>query len=212
MEYLKGKKLIDYKNAPQKIRNDLAKKLFITWYYPFYKYGIIHGDPHLGNYSVDQKNNINLFDYGCVRIFPPKFVKGVIDLYFALKNKDQKKIKAAYVAWGFNNIDEKLMSSLNKWALFLYDPILHNGVRKIQESDSGIYGAKIAGEVHQELKKYGGVKPPREFVFMDRAAVGLGSIFIHLKAEVNWYKIFHDLIKDFDVKKVTQNQKKALKS
>ena len=47
---------------------------------------------------------------------------------------------------------------------------------------------------------------------MDRAAVGLGSIFIHLKAEVNWYKIFHDLIKDFDVKKVTQNQKKALKS
>ena len=212
MEYLKGKKLIDYKNAPQKIRNDLAKKLFITWYYPFYKYGIIHGDPHLGNYSVDQKNNINLFDYGCVRIFPPKFVKGVIDLYFALKNKDQKKIKAAYVAWGFNNIDDKLMSSLNKWALFLYDPILHNGIRKIQESDSGIYGAKIAGEVHQELKKYGGVKPPREFVFMDRAAVGLGSIFIHLKAEVNWYKIFHDLIKDFDVKKVSLNQKKALQS
>jgi len=136
------------------ITNELAKKLFMAWYLPFYKYGIIHGDPHLGNYSVDNKNNINLFDYGCVRIFPPKFVKGVIDLYFALKEKDNKKIKTAYQVWGFKDIDDKLMNVLNKWALFLYDPILKNEVRKIQDSDSGIYGAKIASEVHKELKKY----------------------------------------------------------
>ena len=212
MQYLEGKELIEYKNAPQKIRNELAKKLFMAWYYPFYKYGIIHGDPHLGNYSVDKKNNINLFDYGCVRIFPATFVKGVIDLYFALKENDNSKIKKAYEAWGFKDIDDKLMAVLNKWALFLYDPILKNEVRRIQDSDSGIYGAKIAGEVHRELKKYGGVKPPREFVFMDRAAVGLGSIFIHLKAEINWYKLFHALIKDFSVKTIDNNQKKVLKS
>ena len=212
MQYLEGKKLIEYKNAPQKLRNELAKKLFMAWYYPFYKYGIIHGDPHLGNYSVDKKNNINLFDYGCVRIFPAKFVKGVIDLYFALKENDNSKIKKAYEAWGFKDIDDKLMAVLNKWALFLYDPILKNEVRRIQDSDSGIYGAKIAGEVHKELKKYGGVKPPREFVFMDRAAVGLGSVFMHLKAEVNWYRVFHELIDNFDQKKLTEKQQNTLKS
>ena len=210
MEYLDGKKLIEYKNSSQKVRNDLAKKLFMAWYFPFYKFGIIHGDPHLGNYSVNKDNNINLFDYGCVRIFPAKFVKGVIDLYFALKEKNNEKIKLAYKAWGFKDIDDKLMNVLNKWALFLYDPILKNEVRRIQDSDSGIYGAKIAGEVHKELRKYGGVKPPREFVFMDRAAVGLGSIFIHLKAEINWYKLFHELIKDFSVKNLETNQKNAI--
>ena len=210
MSYLDGNKLIKYKNSSQKVRNDLAKKLFMAWYYPFYKYGIIHGDPHLGNYSVNKDNNINLFDYGCVRIFPAKFVKGVIDLYFALKEKNNHKIKLAYKAWGFKDIDDKLMNVLNKWALFLYDPILKNEVRRIQDSDSGIYGAKIASEVHKELRKYGGVKPPREFVFMDRAAVGLGSIFIHLKAEINWYKLFHELIKDFSVKNLEKNQKRAI--
>ncbi len=210
MEYLDGKKLIEYKNSSQKVRNDLAKKLFMAWYYPFYKYGIIHGDPHLGNYSVNKENNINLFDYGCVRIFPAKFVQGVIDLYFALKEKNNEKIKMAYKVWGFKDIDDKLMNVLNKWALFLYDPILKNEVRRIQDSDSGIYGAKIAGEVHKELRKYGGVKPPREFVFMDRAAVGLGSIFIHLKAEINWYKLFHELIKDFSLKNLETNQKNAI--
>ena len=84
-------------------------------------------------------------------------------------------------------------------------------VQKIQESDSGVYGAKVAAEVHSELKKLGGVKPPKEFVFMDRAAVGLGSVFMHLKAEVNWYKIFHTLIENFNEKQLDKKQQKALK-
>ena len=83
-------------------------------------------------------------------------------------------------------------------------------VQKIQESESGVYGAQIASEVHRELKKLGGVKPPKEFVFMDRAAVGLGSVFMHLKAEVNWYKIFHDLIDNFNQKKLMERQQNAL--
>ena len=80
-----------------------------------------------------------------------------------------------------------------------------------RESDSGIYGAQIASEVHQELKKLGGVKPPKEFVFMDRAAVGLGSVFMHLKAEVNWYRIFNNLIENFQEKELNKRQQKALK-
>ncbi len=41
--------------------------MFKAWYLPFYKYGIIHGDPHLGNYSADKNLNINLLDFGCIR-------------------------------------------------------------------------------------------------------------------------------------------------
>jgi hypothetical protein len=62
------------------------------------------------------------------------------------------------------------------------------------------------------LRKLGGVKPPKEFVFMDRAAVGLGSVFMHLKAEVNWYQIFHHLIDNFNEKKLNERQQKTLKS
>ncbi len=59
-------------------------------------------------------------------------------------------------------------------------------------------GRKVAAKVHQELRKVGGVEPPREFVLMDRAAVGLGSVFMRLKAEVNWHRIFEDMIENFD--------------
>ena len=45
---------------------------------------------------------------------------------------------------------------------------------------------------------------------MDRAAIGLGSVFLHLKAEVNWYKIFQDLINDFDPSKLANRQEQIL--
>ena len=81
--------------------------------------------------------------------------------------------------------------------------------RRIQEAEREPMGRDIAEEVHRELRRLGGVQPPREFVFMDRAAVGLGSVFMHLKAEINWHRLFHELIADFDLK-VAERQSKAL--
>jgi hypothetical protein len=75
-----------------------------------------------------------------------------------------------------------------------------------------MYGARVAGKVHRELRRLGGVTPPREFVLMDRAAIGLGSVFLHLKAEINWYRMFHELIEGFDSAALARRQKKALKS
>ena len=74
-----------------------------------------------------------------------------------------------------------------------------------------MYGAKVANKVHAELRRLGGVTPPREFVLMDRAAIGLGSVFLHLKAEINWHRLFQDLIGDFDVDKLEKRQSAALK-
>mgnify|MGYP000961342696 CR=1 FL=1 len=211
MSWLEGDSILKYKNDKKEVRNILAKNMFYAWYKPFYEYGIIHGDPHLGNYTIQKNLSVNLFDFGCMRIFKGKFIQGVIDLYFALQNNDQAKIVHAYEQWGFQDITKKKIEVLNKWAGFIYEPLMKDKVQKIQENDSGIYGAQIAAEVHNELKKLGGIKPPKEFVFMDRAAVGLGSVFMHLKAEVNWYKIFNSLIENFDAKEMDKRQQKALK-
>ena len=211
MSWLEGKPILEFRKTKKEIRNKIAKNMFYTWYRPFYKYGIIHGDPHLGNYTVRSDYSINLFDFGCRRIFKGKFIQGVIDLYFALQQNNMAQAVHAYEQWGFEHITKKKLSVLNKWANFLYSPLLEDKVQKIQESDSGIFGAQVAAEVHQELKKLGGIKPPKEFVFMDRAAVGLGSVFMHLKAEVNWYRIFHDLIDHFNVNKLNEKQQNTLK-
>src|SRR5210317_192171 len=198
-------------NSDIGMRNKVALNMFKAWYIPFYKFGVIHGDPHLGNYTIRPDGGVNLMDFGCIRIFRPDFVTGVIELYQALRDGNEEKAVNAYKSWGFENPSKELISVLNIWANFIYQPLLEDKVRLINPSESGQYGRETAEKVHEELKKLGGVTPPREFVLMDRAAIGLGSVFLRLKAEVNWYRLFHDLIADFDETKLAKRQKAALK-
>ncbi len=186
MAWLDGEKLMSFKDAPLETRNRIGTAMFKAWWVPFSHYGVIHGDPHLGNYTVRSETGpegaevrgINLLDYGCIRIFPPKFVAGVVDLYEGLRHDDQDRIVHAYETWGFKNLSRPLIDTLNIWARFIYGPILDDRVRTVANGvEPGQYGRREAFQVHQALKALGGVKVPREFVFMDRAAVGLGAVF-----------------------------------
>ena len=214
MSWIEGQKLMVWlETAPsQEARNQVAMNMFRAWYVPFYFYGVIHGDPHLGNYSIDSDLNINLMDFGSIRIFRPEFVAGVIELYRALSKQDDDLARQAYAKWGFHGLDDEAITVLNMWAGFIYAPLLSDEVRPIQQMRGGSEGRELAGRVHQELKRIGGIKPPREFVLMDRAAVGLGSVFMHLKAEVNWHRLFHNLIDDFDIAQLGQRQSEVCKA
>lgn len=212
MTWADGAPLLGCADAAQEVRNAIAFNMFRAWYVPFYNFGVIHGDPHLGNYSVRPDNHVNLLDFGCVRIFSPAFVEGVIDLYRALEANDRALAVHAYERWGFSGLSNEMIDVLNLWAGFVYGPLLEDRVRPIQEraGEGGSYGRTVAEKVHAELRRVGGVKPPREFVLVDRAAIGLGSVFLRLGAEINWYRIFHDLIRDFDADSLGRRQAEAL--
>jgi predicted unusual protein kinase regulating ubiquinone biosynthesis (AarF/ABC1/UbiB family) len=209
--WLDGKPILEYKNADLEIRNRLAMNMFRAWYVPLYHYGVIHGDPHLGNYSVCDNQDINLMDFGCIRIFPARFIGGVIDLYHALMDDDKARAVQAYETWGFTGLTHDQIDTLNIWARFLYAPVMDDKVRTIGETSNGVYGRETAEKVHKKLKELGGgINVPREFVFMDRAALGLGSVFIHLQAEVNWYRLFNEMIDGFNVDRLHETQQSAL--
>jgi predicted unusual protein kinase regulating ubiquinone biosynthesis (AarF/ABC1/UbiB family) len=185
-------------NPPLEARNRVAEALFRAWYVPFYRYGVIHGDPHMGNYQVRPDGTVNLLDFGAIRVFPASFARGVIDLFEAIRDHDDEKAAVAYRNWGFDDITPTKVTVLNGWARFLYEPLLDDRVRRIQENEDGQYGRSVAEGVHTGLKSIGGVRPPREFVLMDRSAVGLGSVFLRLKAELNWSRLYHEVTAEFD--------------
>ena len=212
MTWLPGKPMqqrID-EDPPKEVRNHIAKAMFRAWYVPFYRYGVIHGDPHLGNYQIRADEGLNLLDFGAIRVFPPKFVRGVIDLYEAIRDGDDAKAQFAYEGWGFENLSKAQIAMLNQWAAFVYEPLLQDRVRRIQDNDDPQYGRSVAEKVHAGLKETGGVRPPREFVLMDRSALGLGSVFVRLRAEQNWFRLFHELVDDFNTEDVAARQAAAL--
>jgi predicted unusual protein kinase regulating ubiquinone biosynthesis (AarF/ABC1/UbiB family) len=212
MTWLEGRPILEFaESAPVELRNEIALRMFRTWYVPFYYYGVIHGDPHLGNYTVGADHTLNLLDFGCVRIFSPGFVKGVIDLYHALERDDRELAVEAYRSWGFGELSHELIDVLNRWARFVYGPLLDDRDRMIQErAKPGSDGRNLVDDVHRDLRRLGGIAPPRAFVFMDRAAVGLGSVFLHLQARINWHRLFHELIDDFDEAVLATRQREAL--
>src|SRR6185312_12970370 len=129
MNWLEGAPFLEaVKTAPAARRNDIARHMFRAWYVPFYYYGV------------------NLLDFGCVRIFPAPFVEGVIDLYHALDRDDPALAVKAYESWGFHNLSREMIATLNRWANFLYAPLLDDRKRRIQETE-GAYGRDVAEEV-----------------------------------------------------------------
>jgi len=213
MTWITGKPILEFKSHSLADRNRIAETMFRAWWHPFSHYAAIHGDPHLGNYTIRENLDLNLLDYGCIRTFRPQFVEGVISLYTALLKNDNALAVHAYETWGFKNLKKELVDALNIWARFIYAPMLDDRVRTVADGvEPSAYGRKEAFQVHQLLKQLGPVKPPREFVFMDRAAIGLGAVFLHLQAEMNFYKFFNEEIADFSLADVTKRQKKAFET
>ncbi len=212
MTWLDGRGLDDFKGASLEVRNSIAALLFEAWWGPMIHIGVIHGDPHLGNYTLaGEAERLNLLDFGCIRIFPPRFVAGVVRLYRALISGDREEQREAYRSWGFEGLTDALMDVLNLWARFIYGPLLDDRVRTVADGVKvGDYGRREAFQVRQQLKAQGPVTIPREFVFMDRAAIGLGSAFLRLEAELNWRRLFEASIADFSEEAVAVRQAKAL--
>jgi predicted unusual protein kinase regulating ubiquinone biosynthesis (AarF/ABC1/UbiB family) len=215
MTWLDGRRLLDYTGRPLEERNQIARAMFRAWWFPFSHYGVIHGDPHLGNYTVFENGEgraagINLLDYGCMRTFAPKFIQGVVDLYHGLLRNDRALVVHAYETWGFAGLSNELIDILNIWANFIYGPMLEDRVRTIADQvRPGMYGRQEAFRVHRGLQEKGPVKVPREFVFMDRAAIGLGGVFLHLDAELNFHRLFEDTIAGSDLADVAGRQRAA---
>ena len=218
MTWLDGRPITAYRSAPLDVRNRITTRLFRAWWNPMSAYGVIHGDPHLGNYAVADANGedeegsaVNLLDFGCIRIFPASFVGGVVALYRALQADDRDGQAAAYRTWGFGDLSGELLDALNLWARFIYGPLLDDRERTVADGvKPGHYGRREAFAVREKLKTLGPVRIPREFVFMDRAAIGLGAAFLHLDAKLNFHRLFEEAIAGFDETAVAARQADAL--
>lgn len=211
MDWLEGRKLDEAATAlDQAERNRLGLAMFRLWYTPFYHYGIIHGDPHMGNYTLRPDGGINLLDFGCIRIFKPQIIQAVVLLFEALSEENEEKACEAYKLWGFDKLNKEQIEVLNIWARFIYSPVLFDGLYDLESTNSTARGKDTARKIHSELKKTGAVTIPREFVMIDRASIGLGGLFLRLGAKVNWHRVFRELTCDFDLETLRQRQTELL--
>ena len=212
MTWLEGVPFREALKAPQAERDAIGRALYEAWFAPLYRFGVVHGDAHLGNYTVRADGGINLLDFGCTRVFPARVVKGLVDLYRAQLSRDDALAARAYAEWGFENATPELVEKMRPWATLVFGPMLEDRERTIGDGapafavdPSSIWAMK------QRLREGATVRPPREFVFVARAILGVGAALVHLDARLNWHRMFEGLIEGFDVAAVAARQAEALK-
>ena len=221
LDWLEGDALLAHKDDPLAVRNALAHRdvhrLVVSvqplWRHPRRSASRqLHGLRCASKAArADAPAGINLLDYGCIRIFPPQFVRGVVDLYHGLLHGDDASWCTPTRPGASAGSSRELIDTLNIWARFIYGPLLDDRVRTIADGVApSEYGRREAFRVHQALKQKGPVTVPREFVFMDRAAIGLGAVFLHLRAELNFYRLFNEAIEHFSMERVAERQQAAL--
>ncbi len=128
--------------------------------------------------------------------------------------QDEKRVVDAYAMWGFSGLSRGAIEAMTLWARFICGPILDDRVRTAADGVSPAeYGRKEIGQVMRALKaEGGGLLIPREFVFLERATIGLGGAFLRLGAKLNFHRMYEDAIADFDVETVARRQAEGLKA
>lgn len=76
MSLLAGRHIDDFlaRSPSQKIRDQLGARLFELFYFQVLQLGVIHADPHWGNYLFTDDAGIGLVDFGCVKHLRPEIV------------------------------------------------------------------------------------------------------------------------------------------
>jgi len=213
MTWLEGAPFREALKRPQAERDAIGRALYHAWFLPLYRFGVVHGDAHLGNYTVRADGGINLLDFGCVRVFPPRVVGGLVGLYRAQLRGDDALAANAYADWGFAHATPELVEKMRPWATMVFGPLLEDRERTIGEgAPSFMADPRQIWTMKKRLREGAAVRPPREFMFVARAILGVGAALVHLNAKLNWHRMFEDLIADFDTDVVAARQKEALRA
>ena len=131
--------------------------MFTAWWFPFSRFGVIHGDPHLGNYTVFDDATARRPASTCSTMAASAFSRRNSSAAWSISTRaahgDDELIVHAYETWGFKRLTRELIDTLNIWARFIYGPLLDDRVRTIADGvKPSEYGRREAFRVHQALK------------------------------------------------------------
>ena len=191
MEYVEGYKLQDMFSAgvDQSLKDWLSIKYFqITWR-QILEFGILHTDPHPGNYLVTYHPKIAMLDFGSVRIFPEEIRKGYLHLAKAILDRDEVTMGECFITLGYLTLGEN-PAPLVKIMYLIFEPVLEDRVYDPHDFDSVSKTVEITN-IGIENRVF---NAPGHRLFLVRALWGLDSYIHQWRTITNWHRVFRECI------------------
>ena len=191
MEYLEGYPIQDIlaPGVDPSMKEWVAVKLFTLLWRQVLEFGVLHTDPHPGNYLVSHHPRLGILDFGSVRVFEPEIRHAYLRLARGLLAHDDADIAAACVALGFVTAEQD-PAPLVRMMHIVCEPLERDA-----PFDPRAYDVmERAGQVTQLAFEHRLFRTPGHQVFLFRALVGVDAYLKALGAVRNWHRLFQALV------------------
>jgi len=173
----------------QSLKDWVAIKYFRVLWRQIFEFGVLHTDPHPGNYRVTYHPKLGILDFGSIRIFPEEIRRAYMRLASAMLDRDEAAIARASVDLGF--IDQSAdPAPFIRILGIIFEPVLEDRDYNPRDYNSVERGMEIAtiGFQHRIFKA------PGHRVFLERALLGLDAYLKQLGTVTNWHRLYREAL------------------
>jgi predicted unusual protein kinase regulating ubiquinone biosynthesis (AarF/ABC1/UbiB family) len=187
MSFLDGYPLADVlaPGVDQELKDWVATKYFRTVCRQLLHFGVLHTDPHPGNYLVTHHPRLGILDFGAIRVFPEPLRRSYHRLARALLGGDRREMGEACRALDYLGEDDPAEAVIEILETLL-EPLLEDrdyDFSRYRSLDRALQVATVALE-------NGLYRAPGHRVFLVRALIGVETYVKQLGTVANWRRIF----------------------
>ncbi|GAB3341789.1 AarF/UbiB family protein [Marivirga atlantica] len=194
MDWLDGKHMKEFlKDEPsQEIRNKIGQALWDFYDFQFHQLKQVHADPHPGNFLLNDKGEMGIIDFGCVKEIPEDFYENYFSLLKPGFLQDKEEIDKRFTALDFfhekdtpaerkifNEVFLEMIGMLSK--PFQYDSF-DFGDDSFFEAIYAM-GEKVSNM--KEVRNSNGARGSRHGLYVNRTYFGLYNMLNQLGAKVD---------------------------
>jgi predicted unusual protein kinase regulating ubiquinone biosynthesis (AarF/ABC1/UbiB family) len=197
MEYLPGDPLEALQAPPytQEDRNRFGELVFDLFAHQILRLGLVHADPHPGNFAFQKEGPMILYDFGCLKRIPPYIREACRDLARCGLQGDYEKIDEALLRLGSRDPRREPPDRdfYRQYLEVLQEPFQPDvaydfGTSKIHERMVELAPLGVSKMFH--------FKPSRETVFIGRTIGGHYGNMLHIGARAKWRELLEPYLKE----------------
>ena len=191
LEHIEGYKLQDIlaPEVDKELRDWVAVKYFQVVWRQIFEFGVLHTDPHPGNYLVTYHPKLVILDFGSVRVFAEEIRQAYHQLAQAVLEQDKKTMAHCFIRLGYLDLKDD-PAPLIRIMNVIFEPVLQDRVYNPRDFHSVEKVMEVA-TIGLENRIF---KTPGHRLFLLRALIGLESYVQQFGTVTNWHRIFRKCI------------------
>jgi predicted unusual protein kinase regulating ubiquinone biosynthesis (AarF/ABC1/UbiB family) len=176
-------------------RERTVRQLHHAFWHQFFRGGLLHADPHPGNFKCMPDGRLGLLDYGCVKVFEEPFMRAFGEMMHASLVEDEERLRDVFVDLGLmedRESDDEL-EDMQRLARYFSVGVRDDEVFDFRDFDYVDAGRALVAHF------LGRRRPPpaqRHFLFLTRVVLGYYEYFSRADARMNFHRMVMPYVRE----------------